>query len=165
MLPDNTVVEREQFFGAADSVILDQLPTSTEEPEGQLTCERPTYHTRKKTPLSPADVRVTIDEDGHAMVKDRRRKRFQGLHAEERVDRSSGTHFKNKRLFRVSLIRKLRWLASSLEGEPKYCSVSLLEGVDASIGELRKLRDHIREAEGKALTTAFYGQPPGVVLR
>jgi len=79
------------------------------------------------------------------------------------VNRSSGTHYRKKRSFHASLIRKLRRLALRLESEPRQCSVSLLKGVDGSIGELRKLRDYM-EAERKALTTAFYGKPPGVIL-
>lgn len=164
MVPNTTAVQQQESFGAASPVILDQLPTSTKEPGNQLAQKRPVRNRRKEYSVPPADVSMTIDEDGHAMVIDRRQRHFKRMRVGERVNRSSGTHYKAKQFFHASLIRELRWLASSLEREPRQCSVSLLEGVDASIGELKKLRDYIREAERKALTTAFYGKPPGVVL-
>lgn len=164
MVPDTTAVEQQQFFGAASPVILDQLPTSAKEPGNPLAQKRPTHNRRKGSSVPPANVSVTIDQDGHAMVMDRRQGHFKRTRVGERVNRSSGTHYRKKRSFHASLIRKLRRLALRLESEPRQCSVSLLEGVDASIGELRKLRDYIRGAERKALTTAFYGKPPGAIL-
>jgi hypothetical protein len=164
MGPDNTAVEQKRSFGAANPVILDQLLISTQKTGSQLTCDRPIYNREKKSPLSPANVSLTIGKDGHAVVIDRRQKHSRETRVEGGINRSLSAHSKKKRSSHAGLIRKLRWLALSLEREPRHCSVSLLEGIDASIRELRNLRYYIWEAERKALTTAFHGQPPGVVL-
>lgn len=167
MGPDNTAVKQQKSFGAANLVILDQLLASTEEPGSRVTFKfnltagkRTVHNTKKKPSLSPVDVSVTIDKDGHAMVIDRRKGRFQEKQVGVRKNHSSGTHYR-KEPTRVNFARELRRLASSVDEEPVHRLTPLLEEVGLAVG---KLRDYIREAERKALTTAFHGQPPGVVL-
>jgi hypothetical protein len=167
MVPDNTAVERQQSFGAANPVILDQLLTSTKKPGSRVTFKsnliagkRTVHNTKKKPSRSPVDVSVTINKDGHAMVIDRRKGHFQWKQVGVRRNHSLGTHYR-KEPTRANFARKLRRLASSVDEEPVHRLMLLLEEVGLAVGELR---DYIREAERKALTTAFHGQPPGVVL-
>jgi len=167
MDPDNTAVERQKSSGAANLVILDQTLVSTEEPGSRVTfkftltaAEQTVHNTKKKPSLSPVDVSVTIDKNGHAMVIDRRKGRFQGEQVGVRKNHSLGTHYR-KEPTRVNFARELRRLASSVDEEPVHRLMPLVEEVGLLV---EKLRDCIREAEGKALTTAFHGQPPGVVL-
>jgi hypothetical protein len=167
MVQGNTAVERQQSFGAANPVTLDQLLTSTEESGSRVTfksnligVKRTVRNKKKKPSLSPVDVSVTINKDGHAMVIDRRKGHFQGKQVGVRRNHSLGTHYR-KEPTRVKLARELRRLASSVDEDPVHRLMPLLEEVILAAEELRKC---IRKAERKALTTAFHGQPPGVVL-
>jgi hypothetical protein len=61
-----------------------------------------------------------------------------------------------------ALIRKLGRLVAKLQKDPGHCSSSLLDRFEALTRQLRK---RIKTGEKKALTTAFSGRPPQVMMQ
>jgi hypothetical protein len=77
---------------------------------------------------------------------------------DEKRRHSSGTRCREQDPKR-SLIYNLRQLASSLERSLDNRQEPLPENVHGLIEDMRQL---VKRAEKRALTTAFYGQPPRI---
>jgi adenosyl cobinamide kinase/adenosyl cobinamide phosphate guanylyltransferase len=165
MVLNKTADERPQFPSAAALVNFEELPTSSKESRNRVTStsrtrtdKQPIYVAKRPSPLLLARVRMTVDQSGHARVVHHRQKRSQTKRTDEERHHSSDTRCREQDPNR-SLIQNLRQLASSLERSLDHRQELLPENVYGLIEDVRQL---VKRAEKKALTTAFYGQPPRI---
>jgi hypothetical protein len=159
-----TDAELQHPFNAVVRTGIMKPPTPTKESRSCVPFppggKRSTYNARRAPTLSPADVRLRVDKAGIATVVDRRSGRFPGKQQNKERHPPPGMQYL-KYDAGITLVQKLRELASGLEKEPDRCLEALLREVEVSVKELR---DRDQRAKQRALTTAFYGQPPRVTM-
>lgn len=159
-----TTLELQQTFKGAGSAGTMKSPSSTKKTQDSVGFAprpgRSTRKTRQSSKSFPAKVRIEISEAGTASVVDGRRGRLIGSSPKKEKFRPTGVHSLECRS-RAGLSQKLRQLASSLEKEPDHSLKALLEKIEVSV---REVRHRVHKAEQTALTSGFYGQPPGVTI-
>ena len=165
MASNRTADERSQSLIVAALANIEGLSTSSKGVGNRViftsrtsTKTQSIYAAKRPLTISPARLAMKVDRDGHAAVFDHQQERPRKKPVHHRAHHSSGTRYREQNSDR-KIIHGLRRLASSLERRLDDCREPLPENVYGLIEDVRQL---VKRAENKALTTAFYGQPPRI---